>query len=103
MTTLPPTPAPRFDTSSQGPRKKLEIHATRYAEEHLQVLDQKLIGTNDYLGLAGFWAWEYRDKLRACTPAQRIAVHDRWLTAGLALTGESEQHRAIFDDVVNQA
>jgi hypothetical protein len=62
-------------------------------------LDTALIGTPDYLGVAYFWAYEYRHSLREATPKQRKAVHDAFLAEGLAVDGESPEHAAIVKKV----
>jgi hypothetical protein len=59
-------------------------------------LDEGLVGTPDYLGLAYWWSHEYKYTLRDATPTQRKAAHDAILAAGLDLDGVSKQHEAII-------
>jgi hypothetical protein len=63
-------------------------------------LDETLVGTRDYLGLASYWAGEYKQFLRIATPKQRKLVHDRLLSAGLKLNGVSAKHKAIVEKVL---
>lgn len=66
----------------------------------LAKLDETLVGTPDYLGLAYFWDGEYKQFLRIATPKQRKLVHDRLLAAGLKLNGASAKHKAIVEKVL---
>lgn len=59
-------------------------------------LDKAFVGTDSYLGLAYFWAYEYRHYLRDCTMAKRRKVHKKWLQAGLDLEGVSDKHLSII-------
>lgn len=58
-------------------------------------LDRSLIGTPEYMGLAYFWAYEYRHFLRDCTVKSRKKVHDKILEAGLPVDSESPEVEAI--------
>lgn len=62
----------------------------------VNALDEGLVGTPDYLGLAYWWNHEYKYTLRDATPTQRKAAHDAILAAGLDLDGVSKQHEAII-------
>lgn len=66
----------------------------------LEDLDETLVGTRDYLGLAYFWAYEYKEYLRIATPKQRKLVHDRLLAAGLKLDAVSPKHESIVKKVL---
>lgn len=59
-------------------------------------IDQAMIGTPDYMGIAYWWSEEYKHSLRGCTPKERKAAHDKLLAAGLPLDGVSDQHREII-------
>jgi hypothetical protein len=61
----------------------------------VRALDEGLVGTPDYLGLAYFWPHEYKHELRAATPKQRKAVHDAILAAGLILDDVTLKHAEI--------
>lgn len=63
-------------------------------------LDKTFVGTGNYLGLAYFWAHEYRHYLRDCTMAKRRKVHKKWLQAGLDLEGISDNHLSIIKNVL---
>lgn len=64
-------------------------------------LDKTFVGTGNYLGLAYFWAHEYRHYLRDCTMAKRRTVHKKWLQAGLELEGISDKHLSIIKHVLD--
>lgn len=64
-------------------------------------LDKTFVGTGNYLGLAYFWAYEYRHYLRDCSMAKRRKVHKKWLQAGLELHGESDEHLSIIKTVLD--
>ena len=71
------------------------------AYQLIHTLDRTFIGTADYMGLAYFWAYEYRYPMRDCTIDERRRVHHGFMEAGLALDGESEAHERIIDLVVD--
>lgn len=60
-------------------------------------IDDAMIGTPDYMGLAYWWDHEYKHTLRGVTPKQRKKTHDAILAAGLPLNGVSDEHAAIID------
>jgi len=64
-------------------------------------LDKTFVGTENYLGLAYFWAYGYRHYLRDCTMAKRRKIHKKWLQAGLNLEGISDQHLNIIKTVLD--
>lgn len=64
-------------------------------------LDKTFVGTRNYLGLAYFWAHEYRHYLRDCTMAKRRTVHKKWLQAGIDLEGVSDKHLSIIKAVLD--
>jgi hypothetical protein len=59
-------------------------------------IDHAMVGTPDYMGIAYWWADEYKHSLRGCTPKERKAAHDQLLAAGLPLDGVSVQHLQII-------
>ena len=59
-------------------------------------LDRTFIGTKNYMGIAYFWAYEYRWPMRDVTVAMRKKIHGKLLKAGLKVDEESEAHRAII-------
>ena len=73
---------------------------THLAFQRLWTLDQTLVGTPEYLGVAFYWAHEYKHHLRIATPRQRKTIHDRLLAAGLELDGVSDRHKAIVERVL---
>ena len=71
------------------------------AFEGIFKLDKTFVGTSNYLGLAYFWAYEYRHYLRDCTMAKRRKVHKKFMQADLELHGESEKHLDIIETVLD--
>lgn len=59
-------------------------------------LDQQLTGTEDYMGMAYFWNYEYRHYLRDATHSQRRRIHKLLLAEGLEVDGESKRHLEII-------
>tara|TARA_B100000949_G_scaffold232038_1_gene245313 strand:- start:553 stop:888 length:336 start_codon:yes stop_codon:yes gene_type:complete len=49
----------------------------------LEKLDKGYIGSPNYMGLAFYWAWEYRHFLREASLSQRRRVHKQALDLGL--------------------
>lgn len=71
------------------------------AFEGIFKLDKTFVGTENYLGLAYFWAMEYKHYLRDCSMAKRRKIHKKWLQAGLDLTGISKHHLSIIETVLD--
>lgn len=65
-------------------------------------IDQSFINTNNYLGLAYFWAYEYRHYLRDATIEQRKKVHKLFLKNNLIIDQTSEKHFNIIKSVTKQ-
>lgn len=84
------------------PRGELTVQTTIEATGKLMALDETLVGTPHYMGVAYFWSREYRHYLRDATAAQRCAVHDAWLKAGLELTGDSNQHMQLITNITGK-
>jgi hypothetical protein len=65
-------------------------------------IDEAFINTPNYLGLAYFWAYEYRHYLRDATISERKMVHKIFLKYGLPLNGVSETHYNVIKSVTNK-
>jgi len=63
----------------------------------IYALDETFIGTEHYMGLKGFWNYEYRYIMRQASIYEKRIVHQRMLKAGLKHNGESPEHAAIVD------
>lgn len=59
-------------------------------------LDEKFIGTPDYMGICYFWNYEYRHYLRDASFAIRQKVHKDLLDAGLPTDEASDKHLKII-------
>lgn len=62
-------------------------------------MDEGFIGTENYMGLAFFWNYEYRHTLRDASAAQLVKVHASFLANGLALDEDTEKHREIIREI----
>jgi hypothetical protein len=62
-------------------------------------LDFGFVGSDNYMGVAYFWAYEYRHYLRDTTNAKRKKVHDRFLKENLELSGVSDRHYQIIKSI----
>lgn len=88
-------------TSTERPPVYAEtLYLTANAREEVHALDKELVGTDDYMGLAYFWAYEYRYPMRETSAYYRVCVHRAFLAAGLEPAGESTEHQAIIDRIV---
>jgi hypothetical protein len=65
-------------------------------------IDRNFINTNNYLGLAYFWAYEYRYYLRDASIAQRKKVHNLFLKNNLIIDHASEKHFEIIKSITKQ-
>lgn len=65
----------------------------------LDTLDEKLIGTNDYLGRAYFWNHGFKHYLRDATPKIRVRVHNEFMKHGLSLFGYTVEHMQIIERI----
>jgi|LakMenEpi03Aug12_release.lakeMendotaPanAssembly.Ray.scaffolds.fasta_scaffold38884_16 hypothetical protein len=69
----------------------------------LHRIDDAMIGTPDYMGLAYWWAEEYKHHLRAATPAECKRAHDKLIAEGLALDGVSDRHKEIIYKITERS
>ena len=74
---------------------------TSQAFADIHELDTKYVGTNNYLGVAYFWNYEYRHYLRDTTNHRRKRVHDLFLKEGLDVAGSSDRHLKIIQNITN--
>jgi hypothetical protein len=65
----------------------------------LRAIDEEWKGSEHYMGLAYFWAYEYRFLLRDATANQRVRVHRAFRKAHLELDGESLLHIILLEEV----
>lgn len=79
---------------------RYEVCLTPDQYQRLHSVDEEWKGSEHYMGLAYFWAYEYRFHLRDATSNQRVRVHRDLLEAGLQLDGESPEHLRIIERVV---
>lgn len=68
---------------------------TGKAYELVNAVDETLLGTIDYMGVAWFWNYAYRHYLRDASYGTRRKVHHAFVDAGLELSGESDLHLSI--------
>jgi hypothetical protein len=87
---------------SQGDKEMLNTETlTMKATSALLALDKTFIGTDDYMGMAYFWSYEYRHYMRPMTYAVNRRVHQALRAAGLAVDGDSAEHLAIILKKIN--
>ena len=71
-------------------------------------LDKSFVGSKDYLGLAYFWAHEFKHYLRDATLSQRKRIHNAWLDNGLSFEAgvdpsiDTSKHWEIISKVLKQ-
>jgi hypothetical protein len=65
------------------------------AQDAIHFTDEKLIGTDAYIGVAWFWNNEYKHCMREASIVVRRKVHKAFLKAGLPVDGVSNEHRVI--------
>ena len=64
-------------------------------------LDNTLVGTKDYIGLAYFWGSNgTKHYLREATISQRKKIHNLWIKEKLNLTEDSPKHYEIIKKVI---
>jgi hypothetical protein len=70
--------------AAQKPERLVEpLSLTREMEMRLCRIDKKLIGTENYMGLAWFWSPDFNMLLIHAAPEVRVAAHDAMLAEGL--------------------
>lgn len=62
-------------------------------------LDKTYVGTENYLGIAFFWNYEYRHYLRDTTNAKRKKIHSLFIKEGLDISQKSAKHFSIIKKV----
>jgi hypothetical protein len=97
MTAITQSSVGRKRTVKKGKRIRFALDLTFDAHVKLVQLDKSLVGTDDYMGLAFFWNYEYKWPMRLASSRECIKVHDAFIYAGLPLNGESPAHDAIIE------
>lgn len=69
-------------------------------QRKLYELDEKFIGTANYMGIAFFWNYNYRFDLRDATPTERKRVHLAFIKAGLKVNQSSDAHLSIINKTI---
>jgi len=59
-------------------------------------LDKQFVGTENYMGLAYYWNYEYRHYLRDAKPYIRMKVHNSFLLENLPIADATEKHFQII-------
>ena len=71
--------------------------ATHEATQAIYKLDKTFVGTENYLGVASFWNYEYRYPMRSASVATCKAVHAKMLAAGLEVDDCTPAHDEIIE------
>ena len=58
--------------------------------------DKNFVGTQNYVGLAYYWNYDYRHYLRDASPYVKRKVHSMFIKHGLDLVGSTEKHLSII-------
>jgi hypothetical protein len=66
-------------------------------------IDDAMVGTPDYMGIASWWNYEYRHYLRPATPAERKRAHDKIILEGLPIDGMSDRHSEIIQRITKNS
>src|SRR5687767_10358648 len=82
-------------TAARGPHALDLMGRSDKARNAIWHLDEKYIGTADYMGVAYFWSMEYKWWLRDASPKVRRKVHKAFVDARLPVDEDSEAHTAI--------
>lgn len=72
------------------------------AYQKIYELDEKFIGTENYMGIAYFWHYAFRHYLRDATTEQRKKVHLKILQYNLQVSDETQMHWEIIKDVFKE-
>lgn len=70
--------------------------ATHEATQAIIKLDASFVGTENYMGVAYFWEYEYRYPMRDASVATCKAVHAKMLKADLKVNECSPAHDEII-------
>jgi hypothetical protein len=82
-------------TAARGTQALDYLNLPTAASNALWALDEKFIGTENYMGVAYFWSLEYKWWLRDASPKVRRAVHEAFRKARLSPEDDSAEHAAI--------
>ena len=83
-------------TAARGPHELDLMGLSDKARNAIWHLDERYIGTADYMGVAYFWHEDYKWWLRDATPKVRRQVHEAFRKANLPPDETSTEHRAII-------
>jgi len=74
--------------------------ATPQALAEIMEMDNKFIGTMNYLGLAYFWGHEYKHSLRDATISQRKRIHRKGLERNVSFLVPNQEAWDIIKEVI---
>ena len=83
--------------TDKGDLLNIVVNWSGKAFHELNKLDKKFIGTEDYMGVAYFWANDYKHSLRDADPIMKKYVHDLWMELDLSLDGVSDEHKKVLE------
>lgn len=72
------------------------------AFRNIHDVDQNLIGSPNYIGIAYFWHYAYRHYLRDASIYKRKKVHQLFLLNNLNVSEASDMHLAIIKKIIKQ-
>jgi hypothetical protein len=75
---------------------------TLKAYQKIYELDEKFIGTENYMGIAYFWHYAFRHYLRDAADYQRVKVHKAFLDHNLNVSDDTVLHLQIIKNIIKQ-
>lgn len=75
---------------------------TLKAYQKIYELDEKFIGTENYMGIAYFWHYAFRHYLRDAADYQRVKVHKAFLDHNLNISDDTVLHLQIIKNIIKQ-
>jgi hypothetical protein len=81
---------------------KISVNTTYNAFSKILHIDEKFVGTYDYMGIAYFWSSEYKHTMRDLSTEDRRKVHNMWLDYNLDVSGTSDFHKELLNDFLNK-
>ncbi len=66
----------------------------------LHELDKTFVGTENYMGFAPFWHYNYRHYLRDATLSQKVEIHKAFMETGFCLNDVNNIYTKVIEKVL---
>jgi len=86
----------RFKPNTQHKAFSRPLYLNGVSSDLIEAIDDSLVGTPHYMGIAYFWNYDYRHILRASSSSMRKNIHDKFIQEGLAIDLVSDLHDAVI-------